>query len=100
MLPITAAKFDKISLHLKLEENMRDALRGHLVDGLPIVDMMAKYRVSQSGFYAAAARLQNHMPERKLKRIVLMVPEERADELRAKVAWQIAQWEAESEPET
>jgi len=97
MLPITAAKFDKLAPQLKLEESMRAALRGHLVEGLPIVDMMAKYRVSQSGFYAAAARLQNHMPERKLKRIVLMVPEERADELRAKVAWQIAKWEAEAD---
>lgn len=92
MIPVTAERFASLSEALNLTEPMRQALREHLVEGVPIVEVMARHHVSQSGFYAAAGRVQAILNYDAESRIVLVVHANDAAEIRRLVARQCAIW--------
>lgn len=92
MNPITAQAFDAKVANLKLSEPVRAAIRAHLVDGLPVLEACATFRISTAGFYRAARAVQPAADPTKTTRMAFVVPDHRVDELRQRVAWQLAQW--------
>lgn len=96
MNPMTVQAFDAATANLRLTDPVREACRAHMVDGRPVLEVCAQYRVSTAGFYRAANAIQPRSEaDTPTSRLVFVVPDHHVDELRARVAWQLAKWRDE-----
>jgi len=89
------AKVPTIDEDPTLSAPCRAALYDHYVGGVPVVEVMARHKIGQPRFYGAVERygLPSAPKLREgMTRVVTIVPDERINEFRFRVAQQLAAW--------